>query len=686
MSRDRQGRLGRLLPAIAVSLCVLLLAVAAVIVTDRRYAASTRSDLEARAGSIGLAVNQSMASHAATTQALAAWATENPDVEQNFRSVAARLMQVQTGVRALELAPDGVISMIHPLAGNEAALGLDLNVHPSGSLALEELRTGTRIIVEGPIDLAQGGRAAILRARVDMPAVDPTLPAGLWGLAINVIDLDSLLDAAGLGAGVDELTWGLFAGPGAVSTALLVAGTDLRAGDPIRTLIDVPGGTWELALRPAAGWPSGSPYRGLLLAVGVLLALAIGALTHVVRREPRRLRLLVAAATAEVERSHQRTRAVMQAAGDAILAIDRNGDIIDWNPAALRLLRINSQAVDGRPVRAFAELAHVPLHDEDDGSRIGRAPLEVHRADGSAFPAEVCVAYSSTSTVRTVMIRDVTEQQRQHADLRRHVLELERLNSEQSAIDALKRDFMQMASHEVRTPITAIRGFALTLNRHWDQLAEEDRRRSLDVIHRQATRLWQLLNNILTTSQLEGGSLEQRVASVHVASTITAAITESQVPQQDVTVDCAAGLTACVDGDHLTRVLVSLITNAEKYGSSPINIAVRMDGSDLVIRVTDHGPGVPFSFRSRLFEPFSQASTGVRREAVGTGLGLAVARGLARANGGDVWHEDHPGVGATFALRFPRNSHGNCIDTERRIPAAEVLQAAEERPVEPASA
>ncbi len=642
----------------AASVAVLAILLTALVVRfdNDRYAREVRVGVARTTSAVATSLEQALSAHAAVASSLGAWASDHPDVDdEEFQRLATRLLPVRRGVRALELAPDGIIRYVHPVVGNEAALGLDLNEHPTGRQAMAQLREGTPILIEGPLRLVQGGWGVIIRTRVETQSPrDPLAPSDFWGVAIDVVDLDTMLTEAGLPPdGQGRLLWSLEPGAGTVGPGVQV-GVDVAALDPIRDTIQVPGGTWQLATAPPDGWPSSSPQAPLLWGAGLVVAFAMAALAWRLRSEPARLRALVAEATTDAVHSQARTRAIMNTAGDAIISVDPEGVMTSWNPAACRMLRADEDQLEGRHLRSFLPINEIELEEAEGGHRMGRAEMLVERSDGSVFPAQVSVAVSQDRAIRTVIVRDITEERRKHEDLQRYAAELERLNNEQSAIDRLKRDFMAMSSHEIRTPITAIRGFALTLSRHWDDLAEEDRRRSLDVIHRQSTRLWQLVSDVLTTSQLEGGSIRQRVEPVEVQSAIEQAIRDAQVPTNTVSVECPDGLTTHVDSDHVTRILVSLLSNAVKYGRPPIRVTVSVDGDDVVVRVTDNGPGVPFEFRGRLFEPFSQASTGERREARGPGLGLSVARGLARASGGDVWHEDHPGVGATFALRFPR--------------------------------
>lgn len=273
-----------------------------------------------------------------------------------------------------------------------------------------------------------------------------------------------------------------------------------------------------------------------------------------------------------------------------------------------------------------------------------RLGIETHLVVGAGVLAVALGGF------QVFVFRDITAARRRETGLRAEVDELERLQQERDAVDALKRDFLAMASHEIRTPITAIRGFSMTLRRHWARLEDDERERSLEAMERQATRLWELTSDLLIAANLETGSVSAGLPRAHVADALDEVVTRHR---SDLRVSGWTQVDVRIEQRHLVRILRAMVTNAAKYGRPPIDATVAIDGRDVVIRVRDHGDGVPESFQDRLFEPFAQASTGIRREASGTGLGLTVARGLARAAGGDVWFEQRPEPGAVFAVRLP---------------------------------
>lgn len=213
-------------------------------------------------------------------------------------------------------------------------------------------------------------------------------------------------------------------------------------------------------------------------------------------------------------------------------------------------------------------------------------------------------------------------------------------------------DLIGAVSHEMRTPLTAISGYAATMRAHWDGIDTASKLEFLAVIERQAQRLSRLTGDLLSLSKLDAGSLEAEPEDVAVARAI--AETLSALPEEDVRVRGDTTVVVRVDRLHLEDMLTNLITNAGKYGAPPVTVEVLRDGDDGIIRVCDEGPGVPDGYVGRMWDRFSRARAEERPTGVpGSGLGLAVVAGMAAANGGRVWYERNEPTGSRFCLRFP---------------------------------
>ena len=229
------------------------------------------------------------------------------------------------------------------------------------------------------------------------------------------------------------------------------------------------------------------------------------------------------------------------------------------------------------------------------------------------------------------------------------------LFGEVERLSETKSEFLRGVSHNLQTPLTTIRAIA-------GQLAEQaaarpDRR--LAIIVEQSERLSRLVDQLLTVSRLEAGTLRPKI-EVFAPAPLVARAWESLGHGDDgfALRDEASGWLAAADRDRVDQVVWALLDNAMKYGHPPIAVTVRagaeMDdlptGDWLVVTVRDHGQGISEDDRSRVFERFSRLGDG---GAGGTGLGLSVARGLVEAMGGRLWIAPTDGPGTTLAFSLP---------------------------------
>jgi signal transduction histidine kinase len=216
------------------------------------------------------------------------------------------------------------------------------------------------------------------------------------------------------------------------------------------------------------------------------------------------------------------------------------------------------------------------------------------------------------------------------------------------------REFVAIASHDLRTPITLVIGFSQMLLSNFASLDEATKLENLHAIHRQGLHLARLVDDLLTVSRIDAGALAPDAGAIEVADAVDEVLQELDLRDRFET-SIPPDAFAIVDRDHLTRVLRNYIANALNYGEPPFAIDVSEEpGGTTAIRVRDSGPGVPVGFQDRLFQRFARDDSARARDKRGTGLGLSIVRGLARAAGGDAWYEPNQPRGACFAVRFPR--------------------------------
>ena len=218
--------------------------------------------------------------------------------------------------------------------------------------------------------------------------------------------------------------------------------------------------------------------------------------------------------------------------------------------------------------------------------------------------------------------------------------------------DVIKTALLRAVSHDLRTPLMAISTSASALARPDLSIADADRAELLATILSASDRLDHLVGNLLDLSRLEAGAALPEPALLDLDDLVVGALDELNDSRR-IEVSLSDDSTAVrVDAHQIQRVLVNLLENALKYSPAdePVHVNVSGTSAEAVVRVIDHGPGVPVEERERIFEPFHR---GEQSEGLGAGLGLAIARGFAEANGGRIWVESRQGQGATFVLSLP---------------------------------
>ncbi|MEX2393977.1 MAG: HAMP domain-containing sensor histidine kinase [Actinomycetota bacterium] len=215
------------------------------------------------------------------------------------------------------------------------------------------------------------------------------------------------------------------------------------------------------------------------------------------------------------------------------------------------------------------------------------------------------------------------------------------------------RDFVAIAAHDLRSPLAAVSGFAGLLSESWDDLDDEARRDMARRIESSSQSIVRLAEDLLTVSRIEAGALDTKKQVIDLATAITDATENFRDHASEIKIVVDAGLRIEADPVHLERIVANFVGNAFKYGEPPVEIEASACDGWAEIRIKDHGEGVPKDFVPRLFGRFARAAASAQIRP-GTGLGLSIVRGLAQANGGEVWYEPNEPNGSCFALRLPR--------------------------------
>ncbi len=316
------------------------------------------------------------------------------------------------------------------------------------------------------------------------------------------------------------------------------------------------------------------------------------------------------------QRAHQ--RAVVDASADGIAVLDDAGRVRQWNPAAEELTDYPAAEVIGR---------QPPFPLPSPGEK-----LTTQLPSGRWLDM---VAAEITETAEIVVdFRDVTQAKE---------------------LEEAKDLFLATTSHELRTPITVVRGFASTLDSKWDNLTDAERRAAVHTIAERAGSLGRLVDHLLLGARAGADELKVRVESFDLAGRVRAA-TMGMTALSDrhrVEIDIPEEL-PLVSGDPVATdiLLDQLLENAFKYSPDGglIRVAAWAENAQVIVVVDDEGVGIAPADRERIFERFVQADSGDRRRFGGVGLGLYIVRSLARAQGGEVTAHRRTGGGTRMRL------------------------------------
>ena len=247
-------------------------------------------------------------------------------------------------------------------------------------------------------------------------------------------------------------------------------------------------------------------------------------------------------------------------------------------------------------------------------------------------------------------------------------------------------EFLSVAAHELRTPVTTVKGYAQLLRRAQDRdgFASDRARQFIDAIDGASDRLRLLTDDLLDVSRLRLGKLPLRMRPVEPAALVAAAARRSREqlgdahPVTTAIAPGAAGRTVEADPDRIDQILSNLLDNAAKYSpdGAPIHVAVAPEDGGVLVSVRDEGIGLPPHELELVFEPFRRASNAERANLPGLGLGLAICQSIAERHGGRIWAESAgEGRGTTLRLWLPAEGAGAGHETE-----AEVRERAAEAP------
>jgi signal transduction histidine kinase len=279
----------------------------------------------------------------------------------------------------------------------------------------------------------------------------------------------------------------------------------------------------------------------------------------------------------------------------------------------------------------------------------------------------------------TATLNIMEDLQKTLKELKQSQFVIEEQNVQLQKLDKIKSNFLNITSHELRTPMSAIKGYIQMMLKGNLGTINEEQKHSLEVILRNSNRLDRLIQDILDISRLESGTMKFITEKTDVTIMVNeiAEIMQASADLKRIKINAETGIDVpelTIDKDRITQVVVNLLNNAIKFSpdSSMIQIKARKEKEDVLFEVQDYGRGIPEEHHKKIFQTFYQVDSDADTKFGGAGLGLAICYGIIIAHGGRIWVEStgKPGEGSTFRFTLPVES---VINIEERFKGADVF-------------
>ena len=549
------------------------------------------------------------------------------------------------------------VTYVSPMEPNLTAFGFDLATEPNRLNALERARDTGDLVATAPITLVQetaSQKGFLIYAPVYRGAIVPDnvqeRRANLLGFGLAVFRVDDFVIGAVPAMAFDQFSLEIHdVAPESIttihSTLGMHVGPSQRTGLVITRDLEMAGRTWTLHFSGPAGFGVTAFERNLWIAVlvaGTLLAFSLSGSFHLIVSARQRAITLAARMTSSLAESEAQRDQMFELSVELIITADRAGRFTFVSGAARRILGLEPTEMVGRPYLDFIhpedrDVASAAAINVYKGEHVPSIDVRFLRADGSSVIINWNIAKLPAPHDLIFGIgRDLTEER---------------------AADTAKADFVSLVSHELRSPLTSIRGRLDLLHDGAAGEIPEPALAMVDAAASSSLRLQRLIDMLLDLSRIDAGMFEVELQAVDLADVVRRTAEAVTSGHRDKAIELSLDLPddlsrVSADPERLAQVITNVLSNAYRYteDGGRISVIAAIDGGHATLAIKDTGAGIHPDDHERVFERFFRSEQPGPRPPGSTGLGLAIARSLIELQRGEIRLESAPGEGSTFTL------------------------------------
>ena len=543
------------------------------------------------------------------------------------------------------------VKFIEPMIGNENAFGFDVFSNAERRKALLEAQNSGETVATEKIKLVQksgeqtgflifkpvylGGKNYSIKER----------SKNLKGFAVGAFKVDGILNDVLKNQFKEQVNLSIHDISDGKHILIYETNNINKSNNAqfkITDTLDIGGRTWVMNYWPSDNYIAShrSWQSWAVLAIGLLFTSFLGAFLLAMTGRTNQIENLVEQRTSELS-------GVLNSAIEAIMTIDENGNVVTINPAGEKLFGYSSLEISEKPIHKIIPEFFTPhntkIEDFPEMSATGvrRDSYALHK-NNKKIPIELATStlLINNKTLYTAIIHDLTER---------------------TKVERMKDEFISIISHELRTPITSIKGALGLINGGVVDNNPEKMKQMVKISYENCSRLEVLINDLLDFNK--NNSLENtlNLHSININDLINKATESNQgyADKYDVVFKWAPDKTdVFINGDEnkLMQVFANLLSNAVKYSPKGSDVVISTDkqnNNQVRISISDSGSGIPLDFQDKVFEKFTQADSSDTRRVGGTGLGMAITKSIIEKHGGHISFDSTPGKGTIFYIDLP---------------------------------